>query len=99
LQILTLPPVGQICDENGEDIPPDTPLPPHDSDNGPDDWTPYNSRLEFEVASFLFHRNQMSAGDISSLLSLWAASLAVHGNEPPFSNATDMYNTGLGHRQ
>jgi hypothetical protein len=54
MQILTLPPVGQICDENGEDIPPDTPPPPRDSDNGPDDWTPYNSHLEFEVADFLF---------------------------------------------
>jgi hypothetical protein len=93
MQILTLPPVGRICDEIGKDIPPDTPLPPRNSDNGPDDWTPYNSRLEFEVANFLFHRNQMSAGDINFLLSLWAASLAVHGDEPPFSKATDMYNT------
>jgi hypothetical protein len=93
IQILTLPPVGRICDENGDDILPDTPPPPRDSDNGPDDWTPYNSRLEFEVADFLFRRNQMSAGDINFLLSLWAASLAVHGDEPPFSKATDMYNT------
>jgi hypothetical protein len=54
MQILTLPPVGQICDENGEDIPPDTPPLPRDSNNGPDDWTPYNSHLEFEVADFLF---------------------------------------------
>jgi hypothetical protein len=52
MQISTLPPVGQICDENSEDIPPYTPLPPRDSDNGPDDWTPYNSCLEFEVADF-----------------------------------------------
>jgi hypothetical protein len=77
MQILTLPPIGQICDENGEDIPPDTPPPPRDSDSRPDDWTPYNFRLEFEVANFLFCRNQMSAGDINCLLSLWAASLAV----------------------
>jgi hypothetical protein len=93
MQILTLPPVGRICDENSKDIPPDTPPPPRASDKGPDDWTPYNSRLEFEVADFLFRRNQMSAGDINFLLSLWAASLAVHGDEPPFSKATDMYNT------
>jgi hypothetical protein len=71
MQILTLPPVGQICDENGDDIQPDTSLPPHVSNNGPDDWTPYNSHLEFEVANFLFHQNQMSAGDINFLLSLW----------------------------
>jgi hypothetical protein len=91
MQILTFPPVGWICDENGKDIPPDTPPLPRDSDNGPDDWTPYNSRLEFEVANFLFHRNQ--TGDFNFLISLWAASLAIHGDEPPFSKATDMYNT------
>ena len=34
----------------------------------------------------------MSAGDINLLLSLWAVSLATHGDEPPFSKATDMYN-------
>ncbi|KAF8234007.1 hypothetical protein L208DRAFT_1264234 [Tricholoma matsutake] len=93
MQILTLPPVGQICGENGEDIQPDMLPPPHDSNKGPDDWTPYNSHLEFEVADFLFHQNQMSSGDINFLLSLWAASLAVHGDELPFSKAMDMYNT------
>jgi hypothetical protein len=93
MQILTLPPVGQICDENSEHRPPDTPPPPHDSNNGPDDWTLYNYHLEFEVADFLFCQNQMSAGDINSLLSLWDVSLAVHGDEPPFSSTTDMDNT------
>lgn len=85
--------VGQICDENGDDIPPDTPPPPRDSDQGPDIWTPYNSRLEFEVADFLYRRNQMSAGDINFILSLWAASLAVHDDDPPFSSASHMYDT------
>jgi hypothetical protein len=92
-QILMLLPVGRICDENGDDILPDTPPPPCDSNDGPDDWTPYNSRLEFEVADFLFRQNQMSAGDINFLLSLWGASLTIHGDEPPFANAMDMYNT------
>lgn len=85
--------VGQICDENGNDIPPDTPPPPRNSDQGPDIWTPYNSRLEFEVADFLYRRNQMSAGDINFILGLWAASLATHNDKPPFSNANDMYET------
>jgi len=35
----------------------------------------------------------MSAGDINFMLSLWAASLAIHDDEPPFSTATTMYNT------
>ena len=85
--------VGLICDKNGVIIPPDSPPPPRDSDQGPDKWTPYDSRLEFEVADFLFRRNQMSAGDINFLLGLWAASLAVHDDEPPFSNAHHMYDT------
>lgn len=90
---LTLLLVGRICDESGNDIPPDTPPPPRNSDTGPDDWTPYGNHLQFEVADFLFRRNQMSAGNINFLLSLWAASLAIHGDEPPFSNATHVYDT------
>ena len=35
----------------------------------------------------------MSAGDINFILNLWAASLATHDDTPPFSTATDMYNT------
>jgi hypothetical protein len=90
---LTLLFVGQICDESGNALPPDIPPAPRDSDKGPNDWTPYDNRLQFEVADFLFRRNQMSAGDINFLLSLWAASLAIHSDEPPFSKATHVYNT------
>ncbi len=33
----------------------------------------------------------MSAGDINSLFGLWAASLAIHDEEPPFLKATHLY--------
>jgi hypothetical protein len=92
-QMLTSLLVGRICDEGGNDIPLNASPPPRSSDKGPDDWTPYDTRLQFEVADFLFRRNQMSAGNINFLLSLWAASLAIHGDEPPFSKTMDMYNT------
>ncbi len=85
--------VGRICDESGNDIPPDAPSPCRNPDKEPDDWTPYDSRLQFEVADFLFRRNQMSAGDINVLLGLWAASLAVHNDKPPLSKATHVYDT------
>jgi hypothetical protein len=85
--------IGKICDEDGNEIPADTPPPPRDSDRGPNNWRPYSNRVEFEVADFLFRRNQMSAKDIDFILSLWAASLAPHNDEPPFSKATHMYNT------
>ena len=83
---------GKICDENGEFIPPDTP-PTSDPNLTPQDWNPYKNRLQFELADFLYRRNQMSAGDINSILGLWAASLTVHNDEPPFSNAKDLYST------
>jgi hypothetical protein len=35
----------------------------------------------------------MSAGHINFLLGLWAASLAIHDDEPPFSKATHLYDT------
>jgi hypothetical protein len=84
---------GRICDKYGRDIPPETPPPPRESDHGPDDWTPYNSRIEFEIADFIFRSNQMSGGDIDVLLDLWAATLAPHDAEPPFRNHTDLYST------
>ena len=84
---------GRICDRHGNDIPLDAPPPPRPSDQGPDDWTPYNNRVEFEVADFLFRRNQMSGGDIDFILNLWAASLAVHHDAPPFASHVDMYST------
>ena len=69
------------------------PPPPCNLDKGPNNWAPYDNRLQFEVADFLFCQNQMSAGDINFVLGLWAASLAVHNDEPPFPNATQLYNT------
>jgi hypothetical protein len=89
--LLTFLFVGEICDKSGNGLPPDVPPAPHDSDKGFNDWTPYDNRLQFEVADFLFRRNQMSAGDINFLFSLWAASLAIHSDEPPFSKATHLY--------
>ncbi|OAX33018.1 hypothetical protein K503DRAFT_794615 [Rhizopogon vinicolor AM-OR11-026] len=83
---------GRICDEYGQDIPPETPPPPRRSDHDLDDWTPYNSHIEFEIADFIFHSNQMSGGDIDVLLNLWAATLAPH-DELSFRNHTDLYNT------
>jgi hypothetical protein len=66
---------------------------PCNPDWGQHNWSPYRNCIQFELADFLFRRNQMSAGDINFILSLWAASLAIHNDEPPFSNAVDLYNT------
>ncbi|KAF9229868.1 hypothetical protein BU15DRAFT_57787, partial [Melanogaster broomeanus] len=73
-------------------LPPDTPPSPLEP-RSPTDWTPFSDRVEFETAEFLYTRNQMSAGDINSLLELWAASLAKHNEHPPFADAADLYDT------
>lgn len=67
--------------------------PPHYPNADSDDWAPYEKRLDFETAEFLFKRNQMSGGDIDFLFSLWAASLAAHDDNPPFASHNDLYDT------
>ncbi|KAF8264139.1 hypothetical protein EI94DRAFT_1772764 [Lactarius quietus] len=58
---------------------------------GPENWAPYKNCLQFKVADFLYCRNQMSGGNINFVLKLWAVSLAIHDDDPPFSNAQHMY--------
>lgn len=80
------------CDEQGNYLPAGTP-PPRHPDIGPDNWAPYESRLQFEATDFFYTRNQTSNGDIDFLLNLWAASLAEHGAKPPFTSHEDVYKT------
>ena len=84
---------GQKCNQRGNYISTDLPPPPRESDCEPDDWYPYQGRIEFEVADFLYRRNQMSASDIDTLLNLWGASTAAQGGTPPFQNHRDLYDT------
>ena len=85
--------LGRVCDKDGNEIPPDSPPPSRDSDRGPNDWSPYQSRVEFELADFLYRRSQMSASNIDTLLNLWGASAATHGQPPPFQNHEELYKT------
>jgi hypothetical protein len=85
--------VGETCDEDGNKLLAGTPPPPCDSDQGSDDWRPYNNHVEFQATDFLLHHNQMSARDIDFILSLWAAFLVPHNDKLPFSKATHMYDT------
>ena len=74
-------------------MPLNIPPPAHETDKGPDDWTPYSSRLSFETADFLYRHNQMSGSDTNLLFSLWAASLACHSDTPPFTKHAEMLET------
>ncbi|KII84506.1 hypothetical protein PLICRDRAFT_117609 [Plicaturopsis crispa FD-325 SS-3] len=79
------------CDEKGNPLAPNAP-PPARPPPSISDWSPYNSRLEFETAEFLFKQEQMSQKKISQLMDLWAASLLPHGGSPPFADYKDMLN-------
>lgn len=54
------------------------------------DWGAFENRLRFETADFLYRKNQMSQGDIDTLLKLWLASLAPHGEQAPFLGHQDL---------
>ncbi|KIK11762.1 hypothetical protein PISMIDRAFT_122128, partial [Pisolithus microcarpus 441] len=80
------------CNANGDFLPNGTQPEPHQP-KPPDDWSPYNSRLEFELADFIYTHNQMSAANLNILLELWAASLVEAGASPIFSSYKEMYRT------
>ena len=84
---------GKPSDSDGINLPLGTapPVPTLDppfSDSSP--WDPFLRRDHFELADFLYRRNQMSAGDIDELLGLWNA-LVPDGEHPPFSSHNDLY--------
>ena len=57
------------------------------------DWTPYMDHIQFEVAQFLYKRNQMSSADTDTQLYLWAAMLQKHSDRPPFKNQAHLLHT------
>ncbi|KAL6303589.1 hypothetical protein BKA93DRAFT_817925 [Sparassis latifolia] len=83
---------GRPCDAKGNFLAEGS-IPPPRTKAGTDNWTPYNSRLEFETAEFLFKRDQMSQSKINTLMDLWAASLLPYGADPPFADYANMYHT------
>ncbi|KAI6003078.1 hypothetical protein EDD15DRAFT_2157546 [Pisolithus albus] len=86
--------LGDICDTNGLEIDPNTPLPPI-SEKDPNDWAPYCNQAQFETAEFLFKNAEMSAGNIDRLCDLWGSSLRTEegGYAPPFADHKHLYNT------
>jgi hypothetical protein len=63
---------GLPCDKDGYDIP-NGPHPPRIDKSGPIDFTPFETRAEFEFAEFLYSKAEMSAGKIDKLLEILAA--------------------------
>lgn len=67
--------------------------PPLAEEKDATDWTPYNSRVAFELADFIYRRNQMSAGNFNILCKLWEAMLQPHDNTLPFSSHSELCRT------
>ncbi|KIK11104.1 hypothetical protein PISMIDRAFT_19806 [Pisolithus microcarpus 441] len=83
---------GQPCDASGGFLPNGTQPEPRQP-KPPDDWSPYSSRLEFELADFIYTHNQISVVNLNILLELWAASLVEAGGYPIFGSYKEMYQT------
>jgi hypothetical protein len=84
--------VGARCNSNGNPLNVGSAAPIAEMKDMTD-WTPFNNRLEFETAEFLFKRAKMSAANIDILCTLWAASLDELGVDPPFTGHCDLYST------
>jgi hypothetical protein len=85
---------GQPCDADGYELPRDTPPTPEEP-RADDDYFPYSSRPEFELADLLFRKVQMSGSKISDLMDIWAAYQQIYdiNASPPFASSQDLYNT------
>ncbi|KAF8798637.1 hypothetical protein BYT27DRAFT_7264755 [Phlegmacium glaucopus] len=81
---------GRPCNKNGHFLPMGTPPPPRPT-AAPGDWKPFDNEVQFKVADFLYHQEEMSQGNINYLLKLWALSLLKHGSVAPFNTYKHIY--------
>ena len=78
---------GTPCDQEGYDLENGTP-PPSQMADGPSDWAPFNSQIQFETVDFLFKKAEMSHGDVDVLMRLWGSTMADRC--APFENHQEM---------
>ena len=85
-----LPYPGRPCDEEGKYLPDGT-LPPPRFNPGPDDWDPFEDKVQILTGDFLYWQEEMSAGNIDILLDLWALNMAKHDKLGLFSSYEHIY--------
>ncbi|KAF8056311.1 hypothetical protein FPV67DRAFT_1678284 [Lyophyllum atratum] len=78
---------GSRCDADGYDHPPNSPPPPR-PERDMEDYSPFSSRAEFELAEFLYVEEEMSAGKIDRLMHILAA---FYERPPPVSGYQELY--------
>jgi Plavaka transposase len=93
-QLMVMSLIGQPCDTDGNNLPDGSPPAP-DAQQPPDNYFPFGSQHEFELANFLYRKEQMSAMKINELMDIWAAFQQDDEGEPdpPFPDAKNMYKT------
>lgn len=84
--------VARPCDTEGNFLPEGTPPTPA-GNRVPGDWSPFNSRDEFELADLLFKRVEMSRSHVDELMQIWGAHAALEGGTTPFTSGKDLNDT------
>src|SRR6202012_3437602 len=84
---LSPPSTGTPCDVTGADLEPGS-LPPPPDGHAEDDYSPFGSWAEFQLAELLYVEEEMSAGKIDKLLKLLAD---VYDTQPPFTSSQQLY--------
>lgn len=80
---------GLPCDIHGRFLPPGTHARPPPATERTD-WTPFNSRVGFELASLLFKDAELSRPHIDRLMELWSASMIEVGGIAPLASSEDL---------
>ena len=84
--------VARPCDTEGNFLPEGTP-PAQAEGRVPGNWSPFNSRDEFELADLLFTRTEMSRAQIDQLMQIWGARTTLEGGTTPFADAKNLHDT------
>lgn len=83
---------GSPCDAAGNTLPADHPPSTANQTVNPDDtWYPFSSRGHFELADFLFRRNQMPAEQVDDLMQVLAS--FDEQASPPFHSSVHLHET------
>ncbi|KAI9452719.1 hypothetical protein BJY52DRAFT_1205620 [Lactarius psammicola] len=80
------------CDSDGNHLPLGTPPPPQ-AVTQKGDWTPFKSEAQFMVAELLYHRAEVSAGNVDRLMDIWARSSVEANKAAPFESHKHMLAT------
>ena len=81
---------GTPCDIHGNDLPPGSPPPPPEA-RAVNDYSPFNSRAEFEFAEFIFAEEEMSNAKLDKHIQNLAA--LYPNSPPPFADHQEMHST------